>query len=267
MDTTALRLAIRDGRYVLGTLITSPSPHWVQPVAGVGLDFVFIDTEHIPLGRETVSWLCRAYDGADLAPIVRVPSSDPVAATQALDGGAAGVVAPYVETVQQVRSLRGAVKLRPLKGQRLQRILAGEEEMGPEPAGYLADFNRGNLLLLNIESVPAVEALDELLGVPGLDGVIVGPHDLSVSLGIPEAYEHPRFNDALGTIIERTRRHDLIAGAHFYGCGPTDLAVNWLRLGVQLLIYEADLILGVRGLREDVRTIRAAVDGSSCGSS
>ena len=120
--------ALRSGRRVYGTLIVSPSSRWLDYVPRLGLDYVFIDQEHIAIDRQTASWMCRAYAGQGLAPLIRIPKPDPNLACMALDGGAAGVVAPYVETAEQVQNLRGAVKLRPLKGQRLMNVLSGAEE-------------------------------------------------------------------------------------------------------------------------------------------
>jgi len=116
----------------------------------------------------------------DLLPLVRIPAPDPFAATQVLDGGAGGVMVPYVETAEQVRALSGAVKLRPVKGQRLAERLAGRR-FEPALEDYLARRNH-SALVVNIESVPALNALDEILATPGLDGVLIGPHDLSCSL-------------------------------------------------------------------------------------
>jgi len=122
-----------------------------------------------------------------------------------LDGRAAGVLAPYVETPQQVRSLVGATKLRPLKGQRLDEALSDRKCLGPELNDYLERRCAGNFLMINIESVPALKKLDEILAVPGLDGVIIGPHDLSVSLGVPEQYENSRFEEAVAGIVSKVR--------------------------------------------------------------
>ena len=188
MNGRELSSALKSGRRVYGTLITSASPRWVSAVQGLQLDYVFIDTEHIPIDRRTLAWMCQAYRGIGAAPIVRIPSPDPYQACMVLDGGAAGVIAPYVESPGQVRALRGAVKLRPLKGRRLQRILAREEQPEPRLAEYLADRNASSVLIVNIESRPAMDALDEILAVDGLDAVLIGPHDLSLNLGVPEQY-------------------------------------------------------------------------------
>ena len=175
-------------------------------IANVGLDFVFLDTEHIAVDRIQLAWMCQAYSGHGLAPIVRIPSPDPYLACQVLDGGAAGVVAPYLESVAEVQQLHGAVKLRPMKGQRLERALTDENELNKLTADYLADYNRDKLCIVNIESTPAIDALDDILAVPDVDALLVGPHDLSINLGIPEQYGHPRFEEAIQTIRSEERR-------------------------------------------------------------
>ncbi len=180
-----------------------------------GLDFVFLDTEHAVLDRSTLAWMCQTYAGLGLAPIVRIPAPDPYLASQVIDGGAAGVIAPYVESVSQVRQLRGAVKLRPLKGERLSRVLSGDEELESTVREYLATYNRGNLCIINIESVPALNALDDILAVPDIDALLIGPHDLSINLGIPEQYSHPRFEEAVQTVIKKGRAAGVGVGIHY----------------------------------------------------
>src|SRR4051812_4048476 len=133
--------ALHAGSPVYGTLIVSTSPAWLEHVKSTGVDMVFIDTEHIPIDRVTLSWMCRAYQLAGLAPMVRIPQPDPYQACMALDGGASGVLVPYVESAEQVRSLVGAVKFRPLKGQRLTSFLSGDSEFEPELLTYLNERN------------------------------------------------------------------------------------------------------------------------------
>src|SRR5208282_2021481 len=100
------------------------------------------------------------------------------------------------ETADQIRALAGAVKLRPLKGRRLQEALRDRNSLEPELREYVDNRNADKILIANIESVPAIENLHEICSVPGLDAVLIGPHDLSCSLGVPEQYQHPRFDEA-----------------------------------------------------------------------
>jgi 4-hydroxy-2-oxoheptanedioate aldolase len=171
-----------------------------------------------------------------------------------LDGGAAGIIAPYVETVEQVRALRGAVKLRPIKGQRLQRIIDGEEPE-PELAAYMESHASKRALIVNIESVPAMDALDDILAEPGLDAVLIGPHDLSCSLGIPEQWDHPRFLAACENIFRRARTAKIGAGIHFWGSASQQ--ARFLNFGANLLIHSADISLFQKHLTLELAEIRA----------
>ena len=163
MTSKELRQSLRSGDPLFGTLIVSPSPRWPAMVAGCGLDFVFIDTEHIALDRSQLSWMCQTYSAMGLPPLVRIPSPDPYQACMALDGGAAGVIAPYVESVDEVLALRGAIKLRPLKGERLAAMLDDSTSVEPGVRHYWQKHNTDKLFIINIESKPALERLDELL--------------------------------------------------------------------------------------------------------
>jgi 4-hydroxy-2-oxoheptanedioate aldolase len=255
MTPSELRECLHEGRKVFGTLIVSPSPRWPEVVATCGVDFVFIDTEHIALDRAQLSWMCQTYAALGIPPLVRIPSPDPHAATMALDGGAAGIIAPYVESVQQVQEMRGAVKMRPIKGQTQQAMLAGES-VGSELEHYIRERASKRLLIVNIESTPAMDALDEILQVPDLDGVLIGPHDLSCSLGIPEQYDHPDFLDACETIFSKARTAGVGAGIHFWGA--VDQQTRLLKLGANMLIHSADVSLFQKHLQTELSAIRTA---------
>ena len=257
MNGLELSNALRDGRRVYGTLVTSPSPILPEWLKGVGLDFVFIDTEHIPIGRNILSWMCQTYRAMNLAPIVRIPNPDPYEACKVLDGGAGGIVAPYVETVEEVQALIGAVKFRPLKGKKLAAALDGSSELGPRLAAYLHERNEGRLLIINIESVPAVENLGCLLEVSGIDAVLIGPHDLSVSMEIPEEYSHPEFDQAVRSIIETVRAKGIGVGIHFWT--GTEQEIDWARHGANVIVHHGDISLFTSALRNDLTRMREAL--------
>ncbi len=257
MNGKELGEALRTGRRIYGTLIVSPSPHWIKELQGIDLDCVFIDTEHIPLGTHDLAWMCRAYDALGFAPMVRITSPDPYQASKALDAGAAGVIAPYVETVEQVQALRGAVKLRPIKGRKLQEFLSGQTRPEAELADYLQQFNANNTLIVNIESVPAVEALDGILTVPGLDAVLIGPHDLTCSLGIPEQYDHPEFDKVVRLIIKKARAANVGVGMH--NCPSVDQEIAWMKAGLNLILRLSDMVFFKKGLIKDLNALRQGI--------
>ena len=257
MTGSELRHALHNGQRVYGTCITSTSPHMVPALAGLGLDFVFIDTEHVPVPRHTLAWMCRTYRAMGMAPVVRVPSPDPYEATMALDAGACGLIAPYVETVEQVRALAGAVKWRPLRGQRLDAILAGDDQPEPALAEYIARANEQHVLIVNIESQPAIDALEAIVRVPELDAVLIGPHDLSTNLGIPEQYRHPTFDQAVRRIIRTAREANVGAGIHYWL--GLDQEIDWSRHGANLIVHGGDILLFRQIMQRDLAELREAL--------
>lgn len=260
MDGYQLRQSLHAGQRVFGTLTVSDAPRWPAVLATLGLDFIFIDTEHVTIDRKPLSWMCQTYAGLGMAPIVRIPAPDPYLATMALDAGAHGIIAPYVETVEQVKALSGAVKFRPLKGRRLQELLDGAA-LDPAERAYLDNFNRNHVLVINVESVPAMEGLEELVAGPGLDAVLIGPHDLSVSLGIPEQYDHPEFDRAVTSIIRRSRAAGVSSGFHLiYGSALTlERELRWIGAGANFIIHRADIIAARMKLSEELQELRAAL--------
>ena len=248
------------GERVYGTLAVSTSPHWPGALAPIGLDFIFIDTEHIAIERETLSWMCRTFSALGIAPIVRVPSPDPYEASMVVDGGSSGVIAPYVESAEQARALRGAVKFKPLKGVKLEAGLDDIDALEDDLVSYVEKRNADNMLILNIESVPAMEALDEILDVPGVDAVLIGPHDLSCSLGIPEQYDHPEFDRAVREIYSKARAKGVGAGMHFmFPQMGLEMDIEWIRAGGNLVIHSGDIIAASMHLGAEIAQLRAAV--------
>lgn len=254
--TPGLRQKLQNGQNVYGTCITSTSPMWPAAIKRTGVDFVFIDTEHIPLDRAELAKMCQIFRALGITPIVRIPEPNPFLACQVIDGGALGVVAPYLESVSQIKELVGAVKFRPLKGEKLHNYLNGGEEMSPTLQSYITNHNAANLCIANIESVPALERLDELLSVPGLDAVFIGPHDLSVSLGLPEQYDHPDFEAAVRSIIHQTRAKGLSIGIHF-SLEP-ERQIKWMKEGTNIVVHSFDVALFVQRLQHDLSIIKQA---------
>ena len=258
LESMNLKNKINSGKRVYGTAIVSPSTKWIEVVKQADLDFVFIDTEHMPLGRETLSNMCTMYSAIGIPPMVRIPSPDPYIACTTLDGGASTILAPYVETVKQVKDLVGAVKYRPLKGKKLQQILDGKERLDEKLESYIDQRCKNNLLFINIESQPAIDNLPESLSVPGLDGVIIGPHDLSCSMGLPEEYTHPVFEETVTSIIDQCNKRDLGIGIHF--SGEPEQQIKWARAGVNIILHSSDISLFGKILNHEISTIKIALE-------
>lgn len=257
MTPQEFRTRLHQDQCLFGTLVVSPAPEWLRVVKTLPLDYVFFDTEHVALDRSVLSWMCNAYCEAGFPSIVRIPSPDPYQACMALDGGASAILAPYVESVEEVESLVGAVKHRPIKGEKLQRFLAQESRSDAIP-DYMSAFNAGNTLLVNIESSVAVDRLDSLLAVPGLDGVIIGPHDLSTSLGVPEQWGSPLFQRTVELVIRSARSRGVAAGVHMIYEDGLDDELRWIKMGANLILHQADILAFRFAMDRDLSVLRQA---------
>ncbi len=254
---------LRSGKSVFGAQIISTTPMVMPFLEKMDLDIIFLDLEHIPMDREITSWMCRAFTAAGIMPFMRVPKPEASLICQYLDAGAEGIIVPYIERAEQLRELVGAVRYRPLKGKYLELLLDGNYELNDETKEFL-DGNVWNcnpkdkMLLINIESRPGMENLDEILSVPGIDGVMIGPQDLSISLGVPERYDSPKFDAAVKEIAEKTRAHGLYCGIHF--AETVEQAVHFIQdYGIQIYLESNELVAFVRDVGERVNKIKRGI--------
>jgi len=239
---------------VYGTLITSTSPAWIRRFKSIGLDFVFIDTEHTPMDRSMLALYCNIYKALEIAPMTRIPTPSPYDACIALDAGSNGILGPYIENAEQVRQLVGAVKYRPLKGKRLQDVLYGRIELSEKEKDFFKTYNEGNFLFVNIESVEAMENLDEILSVEGLDGIVIGPQDLSINLGVPEMYDTKEFLEAVDYIIAKAIEHNKSVGNHFsMGIAPE---LEWAKKGMNIILHSQDQVIFANNIRSELNQFR-----------
>ena len=254
MNGAGLKEKIRAGGIVYGCMIsTGRNPRWVLRLTELGVDYVVIDTEHSPFSRGEVADLMTTLNYAGIAPIVRTPIPTPHHATMALDAGAQGVLAPYCETVEEVREVVGAVKWRPLKGQLLSKAMSTGEFPSGATKEYLERRNRNSVCIIGIESVPAIENLGRILGVAGVDAIFVGPNDLSISLGVPDQYDHPEYESALRHVLKLCSVHNVPTLMHHQ---TPELTSKWLREGAKFVLYSSDARLMHRGASQDFAEIR-----------
>ena len=261
------RNALREGKKVYGTQISSTSPKMFDSVISLGLDFVFFCNEHVQYNPETLSWMCNAFKAAGVNPLVRILEPSPYLATQALDAGACTVLVPYVEEIEDVIALIGAVKYRPLKGKKLMRILHGEEKPSDELKQYLIHNNRNNSLVLNIESEKGVAMMNEYLAIksldgPAVDGLMIGPHDLSTSYGMPEKYFSKEFLALTEGIIKNARAKGVAVGGHTGYRDSLDLQLEWAKMGATMLLHCSDAFLFANQLNNDLNKIKKLLGAS-----
>jgi 2-dehydro-3-deoxyglucarate aldolase/4-hydroxy-2-oxoheptanedioate aldolase len=233
MKTNTVKLALREGRVQLGTGFAQlRSQDVVRILAAAGFDWAFLDGEHGGFGQETLQDLCRIAVKVGLSPIVRVADLQYALVARALDCGAEGVIFPRVESPELLERAVSWTKYPPL-GVRGMGLTPLQVDFEPASIAQIMEhLNRESLVVLQIETRRAFEAREELLSVPGVDAVMVGPVDLSVSLGVPGDFEHPSMVETMEKIVESCRAHGVAPGTQTRNLG---LAKFWRERGMLFL--------------------------------
>ncbi len=188
------RLANRD--LLLGTMVTLDSPEIVELLASLDFEWLFIDGEHAPFSRDAIQRLVRA---AGTTPcLVRTPSGEESHIKNVLDCGAAGVIVPMVNSASQARDVVAATKYPPLgkRGVGVSRA----HGYGQKFQDYVDSANDETIVVVQAEHIEAVHNIESILKVPGIDCVLVGPYDLSASMGKIGQVDHEEVMDAINTI-------------------------------------------------------------------
>lgn len=230
MKTNTVKQALRQGRLQLGTGFQMlRSQDVVRILAAAGFDWAFLDTEHGGFDLETIQDLCRIAVKVGLSPIVRVADLQYSLIARALDCGAEGVIFPRVEDPRLLETAVSWTKFPPV-GIRGCGIMPLHVDFEPVSIPQITEhYNREQMVVLQIETLKAVEARDELLSVPGVDTVMIGPVDLSISLGVPGEFEHPKMLEAVEKIVASCKAHNVIPGAQ---ARNIPLAKRWRDMGM-----------------------------------
>ena len=264
MNGQELKKKTQSGGIVYGTMLSlARNPKWGDAVAEWGLDYVVIDSEHASRGRTEIADLIAGIKTADVAPIVRVPIPSAHYVTMAMDAGAHGVLAPYCETVDEVREVVGSVKWLPLKGEYVDRAVREGKFPSDASRDYLAKRNSNNVCLIGIESLPALNNLPNILEVDGIDGIFVGPNDMSTSLGIPDQTDHPEYEEALRKVIALCSAKNVPVLIHHQS---VELTQKWLREGARFVLYSSDRRSLHNAFRAEfgaIKTVGAEITGDT----
>jgi 4-hydroxy-2-oxoheptanedioate aldolase len=206
----SLRRSLAEGRPTLGYLVTTPSVQIVQALARTGVDWLMLDTEHAPVGIESVAAMVAATGGTPATPIVRVPAARPELVKPVLDCGALGVVFPQISSREEAEAAVQTVRYAPT-GQRGYGPTYAALRWGLTNLDYLRAANDAVLSVVLIESPAGVDALDDILTVDGLDVVAVARGDLSQSLGVAGQFDHPRLREVVARAEAKILAHGKVA--------------------------------------------------------
>ncbi len=203
---------LQSGRPALGGWIMIGHPSVAEILAGERFDWLAVDMEHTSTSVRMFHELSLAVKGTGVDLLVRLPGHDPQIAKLVLDSGADGIIVPSVNTAEQARAAVAMAKFPP-QGSR-GASLCRATDFGRNFADYYRDHNEKVLVVCMLEHIDAVENVEEILAVPGLDATFIGPYDLSASMGLPGETGHPDVLAAQRTLLDAGKRHGVPAGIH-----------------------------------------------------
>jgi 4-hydroxy-2-oxoheptanedioate aldolase len=207
---------LKAGKTAIGTTASLTSP--VDFLADAGFDFILFDTQHMAVGIKELQYQLQAMRGKRASPVIRVGVNDQTLICYALDIGAKGIIAPMVNSKEETINMVKWCKY-PHEGIRSSAGMKGEWGEFKNYDEYMSTVNEDLLILPMIETIEALNNIDEILSVPGVDVLLVGPSDLSINLGITFDYLNPKYQGTLDDIVSHCEDAGVVPGMYFIPAG------------------------------------------------
>ena len=215
----------------------SGDPAFIEIAGYAGFDFVILDMEHGPANIQSLQNLIRAAEVAGIVPIVRTPDDSEIAIARALDVGAMGVQVPQVNCAKQAKRVVASAKYAPMGNRGVCRFVRAADYSAKNRFEYFKDANE-NLVIIHLEGTTAIDNLDEILDVEGIDILFIGPYDLSGSLGLLGQVDHPQVHASMKAIIEKATKRGKAVGTFVDNIANARL---WRDTGVQYISFSVDV--------------------------
>jgi 2-keto-3-deoxy-L-rhamnonate aldolase RhmA len=239
-----VRKLLKEGKPVIGVTLTVASPEIAAHAANLGFDFLWIEMEHSPITLETARNMILATRGLKAVPFTRVPVNELWTAKRVLDIGSLGVMFPFTSTPELARQAVAACKYPP---EGLRGSGPGLATLRwPAPEGYHQFANRNVMVIVIIEQARAVEQIDEIAAIPGIDVLFIGTSDLSYSLGVGGQVKHPRVEQAVQRVISAAKSYNIPVGRP---AATAELVQKYIEEGFLFFQAPSDLVLFGAGAR------------------
>ncbi|MDK3258464.1 HpcH/HpaI aldolase family protein [Blastococcus capsensis] len=247
------KLFTNDG-VALGMMLSGVSnPGVVSMISTAGLDYFILDMEHGPFDWSDMAAMIGIARGAGIRPIVRIPEIRRETVLKPLDAGAAGLLVPMVDTVEQAEEIVRHAKYAP-QGQRGTALRRGHSDYAKKPAvEYMARVNEETTIAIQIESREAVKNAEALAAVPGIDALFIGPFDLSVDMGLTGQASDPQMREVYRTVLAAAKASGKVAGIHLF---DTQLAKSLIEEGFQMVSVSSDIDIIVDQTAANVSALR-----------
>lgn len=259
MSQVTLKQRLAQNEVTIGSWMSLGGPSIAEIMADAGFDWLVIDLEHTPITIREAEDLIRVVDLKGLPALVRLSANDPIQIKRVLDAGARGILVPSVNSAAEAAAAVDAAYYPP-KGRRGVG-LGRAQGWGPGFAEYLEEIGRELVVIAQIEHVDAVNNLEEILAVPGIDGTIIGPYDLSGSIGQPGEFGHPDVRSLLDRYEAVSQAMGKPMGTHVVEPDPR-LVREKIADGYTFLAFSTDFLFLGHGCRSAVASLRLDRDGS-----
>jgi len=237
-----LKRALRARKRTVGSWLALPCEATAEIMARAGFEWLVLDMEHAPFGVAEASRLIRVIDLAGLAAICRLPALDPALVKTLLDAGATGIIVPHVTSAAMARQVVAAAYYPPAGTRGVGLARAQAYGYGSGLQDYRRRMYRSLVVIAMIESCPGVEHVEAIAATPGLDGLLIGPYDLSASIGRIGQLDHPEVRVAERRVREAARRAGIACGIHLVH-PSREKARQALQDGYTFLAMGVDMIL------------------------
>jgi len=253
MLAAKIKQTLKEGKVSIGSWMSMAHVSIAEILAMAGYDWVVIETEHTAIDVSEVLRLIIAIERHGAIPLVRVAWNDPIQIKAVMDSGAAGVLVPMVNDRADAELAVNSIKYPPVGFRGIG--LARAQGYGQTFDEYVRHANEDSLLIVQIEHIDAVQNIDEIITVPGIDGTFIGPYDLSMSIGLPGQLHHPDVEEAKRRVLEATKAQGLVPGIHLVhpDTAAKDLD-QCVALGYQFIALGTDILF----LGDSCRKLQAA---------
>ena len=256
-----IRGGISVSKATFGTFVELGGRGAMEALSRTGLDYVIIDTEHGCFSEETTADLILAAEKGGLLPYVRIGDIRRPYVLRMLDIGARGLIVPNIRSADQVRELIDYAKFPPLgrRGYCPNRTTGwGADDWGKDVNAYMASCNDRCKLIPQCETREALEQIEEIAALDGVDGVFIGPCDLSIDLGIPLQFDHPLLLDAIARILAACKKFN--KETYIFAGNMVD-AKKWAAFGFDSVTYSLDASVFIQSFQSLVQKFHEEDDG------
>jgi len=254
MDIKNLRKTLQQGGMVIGSEVNEiRSPAIAEIYAAAGLDFIVVDMEHTSFTLSEATQIFRMARNCGISPLVRIPVVEYEVICRNLDQGARGIIVPRITSSEEVLRVIDIMKYPP-KGQRgLYPGGTAASYCPVSPADFIQDQNENTLLIIQIENQEAVHNLDSILSIPEIDVILIGPADLSLSIGHPCEFFHEEVLSLMRKVIQSCHDFKIPCGVAY---ADPQLAKSWKSEGVQFFWVNSDINMLFTGAKAIVAEMR-----------